>query len=146
MNATHIVCPSCNARNRVPADRLGDNPVCGRCQQPVLPARPIARDDTNLDRYLQGTDLPVVIDFWAAWCGPCQMMAPHFAQAAARDPRIRFVKVDTEAAPQAAARWQIRSIPTLALTRNGKEIARVSGAMQEAQLRAWIAQHVDQVP
>ncbi len=142
MNPIHVVCPACNARNRVPAERLGESPVCGRCQQPVLPAVPIARDDSNLERYLQASDLPVVIDFWAAWCGPCQLMAPHFAQAASRDPRIRFVKVDTEAAPQAAARWQIRSIPTIVLMKQGREVARVSGAMQEAQLRAWLAQQV----
>lgn len=133
-----LVCPHCGTRNRVPEARLADDPSCGRCGQPVAPARPVAFGDTDLQAYLQGTEAPVVVDFWAAWCGPCRAYAPHFEQLARARPELRFVKVDSDAAPQASAALQIRSIPTTLLFVGGREVARQSGAMSSAQLGAWI--------
>ena len=133
-----LVCPHCGTRNRVPEARLADDPSCGRCGQPVAPARPVALGDADLSAYLQGTEAPVVVDFWAAWCGPCRAYAPHFEQLAAVRPELRFVKVYSDAAPQASAALQIRSIPSTLLFVGGREVARQSGAMSSAQLGAWI--------
>ncbi len=133
-----IVCPKCGTKNRVPDHRLDDGPQCGSCGLPLLAAEPIPLSDDRFGAFIAGTDLPVVVDFWADWCGPCKVMSPAFADAAARRPRIRFAKVDTEAARATAAQYSIRSIPTMALFRGGHEVARVSGAMSAAQLLAWI--------
>jgi thioredoxin 2 len=133
-----IACPHCLARNRVPDERLDDAPNCGNCHQPLLPAAPVAVDGNALARFTHGTELPVVADFLAEWCGPCKTMAPAFAEAARQRPRVQFVKVDTEAAPQAAASYGIRGIPTMILFRNGSESARVSGAMPAQQILAWL--------
>lgn len=133
-----LVCPSCGTRNRVPDERLADEPTCGRCGQPVAPRRPVALGDADLDAYLQGTEAPVLVDFWAAWCGPCRSYAPHFEQLAAARPGVRFVKVDSDAAPRSSSRLQIRSIPTTLLFVGGREVARQSGAMTAAQLGAWL--------
>ena len=133
-----LVCPHCGTRNRVPDERLTDDPTCGRCGQQVAPARPVALGDADLAAYLQGTEAPVVVDFWAAWCGPCRSYAPHFEQLAAVRPELRFVKVDSDAAPRSSAALQIRSIPTTLLFVGGQEVARQSGAMTSAQLNAWV--------
>ena len=135
-----IVCPSCMAKNRVPEDRLQDNPTCGKCKHELLPTHPIELNDQNFFHYIQNTELPIVVDFWAEWCGPCKMMAPQFSQAAQKAPQYRFVKVDTEQARQISSQFNIRSIPTIAVFKNGKEIARQAGAMQASQLLAWLGQ------
>ena len=137
----HVVCPQCSATNRIPDERLGDGPVCARCKAPLLEAEPFALDDANFDTYVGRTGLPVVVDFWADWCGPCRMMAPQFEAAARQLPQVRFAKVDTEAARQTAARFAIRSIPTLMLFRDGVEVARQAGAMSAADIVRWVQSH-----
>ncbi len=122
----------------MPDDRLEDAPNCGACHKALLPATPMPVRGAALPKLVAGTDLPVVVDFWAEWCGPCKMMAPEFAKAAAQRPQVRFVKVDTEDGPEASMQYNIRSIPTMALFRGGREVARMSGAMPASRLVGWI--------
>lgn len=136
-----LVCPACGAKNRFPTERLADGPVCGKCGADIAAAAPFALDDASLPGYLEGTDAPVLVDYWATWCGPCRQMAPQFAAAAAQLPGVRFAKVDTDASRAAAARAGIRSIPTMVLYRGGKEIARQSGTMPASAIVAWARQH-----
>jgi thioredoxin 2 len=134
-----IVCTHCLKTTRVPDERLGDDPICGQCRQGLLGAAPAALDDASFDAVIAKTELPVVVDFWADWCGPCHAMAPQFAQAAERlKGRALFVKVDSDRSPQTAARFGIRSIPTLLLLRSGRETKRQAGATQAGQIVDWV--------
>jgi thioredoxin 2 len=134
-----IPCPHCNALNRVPADRVEETPNCGRCKTTLFDGHPLELTSTNFDMITARGDLPVLVDFWAPWCGPCVGFAPVFVQAASRfEPRLRLAKLDTEAQPQIATRFQIRSIPTLIMFRHGRELARQSGALNASQLQQFI--------
>ena len=136
-----IPCPHCHGLNRIPAARLGDAPRCGRCKSAVLPSQPFAVDGAGFAAQLRG-DLPLLLDVWADWCGPCKAFAPVFDQAARQlSGRVRLAKLDSEAEPQLAGQLGIRSIPSLILFKDGREVARQSGAMALPQLLAWLRQH-----
>lgn len=138
-----IVCPECGGINRVPENRSASSAKCGKCKQPLFQSKPYNASSDVFLRQLQKNDIPVVVDFWASWCGPCKMMAPMFEQAAAQlEPDVRLLKVNTETEQSIAAQYNIRSIPTMIIYRHGKELARTSGAMDSNQIISWVKQSI----
>jgi thioredoxin 2 len=137
----HLVCPQCGAINRIPPQHQLQAAKCGKCHQSLFSGKPLELSERTFDRHLSRSEIPLVVDFWAPWCGPCKMMTPIFAQAAQHlEPRVRLAKVNTETNQRLAARFHIRSIPTLVLFKQGREVARSAGAMDLRALEAWIEQ------
>ncbi|HEY9052743.1 MAG TPA: thioredoxin TrxC [Gammaproteobacteria bacterium] len=138
-----LVCPHCATLNRLPESKPAQSAKCGKCGKALFTGHPLAVDHAAFNRHLHKSDIPLVVDFWAAWCGPCKMMAPVFEQAAGRiEPRARLLKVDTESEQSLASAYGIRSIPTLVVFSGGQEVARMAGALDLQSLLAWINQHI----
>jgi len=139
----HITCPACQARNRIPADKLSASPTCGKCKAPLFPDTPFELDEAGLNKHLRNDEVPLLVDFWAPWCGPCKMMGPMFADASRQmSPAVRFAKLNTEQHQNVGARFQIRGIPLIILFDKGREVARHAGAIDAGQIVSWVGQNL----
>lgn len=142
-NTKHIVCPACDATNRIPVEKMDANPSCGKCHKALFNNHPVVLSSKNFQQHINRNEIPVVVDFWAPWCGPCKMMAPAFEQAAAElTPSVRLAKLNTEDEQSIAGHLNIRSIPTMVIFKNGREIARQAGAMSTAEINAWVRNNI----
>lgn len=138
----HVVCAGCGSINNVPESRMGDNPTCGKCKNPLMTGRPLELNEAGFNRFVSKSHQPLLVDYWAPWCGPCKMMAPVFEQAAAQlEPQFRLIKINTEVEQNLAGRMRIQSIPTLAIYKNGQEVIRQPGAMGLNDLLSWARSH-----
>ena len=139
----HVVCAHCGSINNVPVSRMGDNPACGKCKKPLFTGQPVELDEAGFNRFVSKSSQPLLVDYWAPWCGPCKMMAPAFKQAAQQlEPEFRLVKINTEVEQNLAGKMRIQSIPTLAIYKNGQETIRQPGAMGLNDLVTWARGHV----
>jgi thioredoxin 2 len=140
--SSHVVCPHCDTVNRVPRAKLAADGRCGTCHRPLFEGRPVLLEGARFARHLEHSDIPLLVDFWASWCGPCHAMAPAFERAARRlEPGVRLVKVNIDEKPALAEQFGVRSIPTIVLALRGREINRVAGARSEADLVSWVLRH-----